>query len=329
MRVWGHIANCLKSSGACALVTVAETGGSTPRETGARMIVRPDGGFFGTIGGGTLEFEVIRQAANAAGRKIAGFELKTVSLGPDLGQCCGGRAKIAIEVFVAEHLDTSERLALEESKPYPFVTRAIIDNGSVREREIADQIPENAFEIKDVNGKELLIEQFGETRRTLFLFGAGHVGKALVLALAPLPFSIVWIDGRADQFPSAVPANVTKVCTSDPAKALEDAPDGAFVLAMTHSHGLDEEIMARALLAQRFGYCGVIGSKTKRVRFLKRLKSRGLSDSVLSTMVCPVGVTTIKSKHPAVIAAGIVVDLIARDEACYQQAAASGRLAHK
>ena len=144
-----------------------------------------------------------------------------------------------------------------------------------------------------------------------------------------MPFSIVWIDGRADQFPSAVPANVTKVCTSDPAKALEDAPDGAFVLAMTHSHGLDEEIMARALLAQRFGYCGVIGSKTKRVRFLKRLKSRGLSDSVLSTMVCPVGVTTIKSKHPAVIAAGIVVDLIARDEACYQQAAASGRLAHK
>ncbi len=329
MKVWGHIANCLKSSGACALVTVAETGGSTPRETGARMIVRPDGGFFGTIGGGTLEFEVIRQAANAAGRKIAGFELKTVSLGPDLGQCCGGRAKIAIEVFVAEHLDTAERLALEESKPYPFVTRAIIDNGSVREREIADQIPENVFEIKGLNGKELLFEQFGETRRILFLFGAGHVGKALVLALAPLPFSIVWIDGRADQFPSAVPANVTKVCTSDPAKALEDAPNGAFVLAMTHSHGLDEEIMARALLAQRFGYCGVIGSKTKRVRFLKRLKSRGLSDSVLSTMVCPVGVTTIKSKHPAVIAAGIVVDLIARDEACYQQAAASGRLAHK
>jgi xanthine dehydrogenase accessory factor len=54
MKVWGHIANCLTSSGACALVTVAETGGSTPRETGARMIVRPDGGFFGTIGGGHL-----------------------------------------------------------------------------------------------------------------------------------------------------------------------------------------------------------------------------------------------------------------------------------
>jgi xanthine dehydrogenase accessory factor len=329
MRIWGHIANCLKSSGACALVTVAETGGSTPRETGARMIVRPDGGFYGTIGGGTLEFEVIRQAAKAAGSKTAGFELTTVSLGPDLGQCCGGRAKIAIEVFVVEHLETAEQLALEEGKPYPFVTRAIIENDSIREREIVDQVPESAFEIADVNGKEFLIEQFGETRRTLYLFGAGHVGKALVLALAPLPFSIVWIDSRADQFPSAVPANVTKVCTSDPAKELEDAPDGAFVLAMTHSHGLDEEIMARALLAQRFDYCGVIGSKTKRVRFLKRLKTRGLSDSVLSTMVCPVGVTTIKLKHPAAIAAGIVVDLIVRDEACYQQAAASGRLAHK
>lgn len=329
MRVWGHIANCLKSSGACALVTVAETGGSTPRETGARMIVRPDGGFYGTIGGGTLEFEVIRQAAKAASNKTPGFELKTVSLGPDLGQCCGGRAKIAIEVFIDEQLEFAERLALEEEKQSPFATRAIIENGSVLERKSVDQAAEDAFQIVEDNGRKLLIEKFGETRRQLYLFGAGHVGKALVLALASLPFSVMWIDSRADQFPSAVPANVTKVCTSDPAKALEDAPDGAFVLAMTHSHGLDEEIMARALLAQRFGYCGVIGSKTKRVRFLKRLKTRGLSDSVLSSMVCPVGMTTIKSKQPAAIAAGIVVDLIARDEACYQQAAASGRLAHK
>lgn len=331
MKVWGHIANCLKRGGACALVTVADTGGSTPRETGARMVVRSDGGFYGTIGGGTLEFEVLRKAAKAAATGKAGFEMITVSLGPDLGQCCGGRAKIALEVLTGNHLKQAERLAEAEQNAGPFVTRSEIKDGIVLSRNLIDGAVTSHFELKSGSDSdpEILIEQFGEIRRALYLFGAGHVGKALVLALAPLPFSIFWIDSRADQFPGAVPANVTKICVPDPAAVLEDAPEDAFVLAMTHSHALDEDIMARALLAQKFDYCGVIGSKTKRARFLKRLKSRGLNDTVLSTMVCPVGVTAIKSKQPAAIAAGIAVELLTRDEALYQQAAASGRLAHQ
>jgi len=331
MKVWGHIAACLKSSGACALVTVAETGGSTPRETGARMVVRPDGAFYGTIGGGTLEFEVISKAAKAASAGTPGFDLMTVSLGPDLGQCCGGRAKVAVEVFGSAQLGEAEHLAVEELKSGSFFTEAVVDGGIVGSRIITRRSVETRFDLghPEMGGRQRLTEQFGETRRPLYLFGAGHVGKALVLALAPLPFAVHWIDSRADQFPGAVPANVTKICVKDPGSVLESAPAGAFVLAMTHSHGLDEDIMARALLAQRFDYCGVIGSRTKRIRFLRRLKSRGLNEGLVSTMVCPVGMTGIKSKHPAAIAAGIAVDLLARDEASYQQAAASGRLAHQ
>lgn len=331
MRVWEHIANCLKSSGTCALVTVAETGGSTPRETGARMVVRPDGGFYGTIGGGTLEFEAIRKAATAAAKGGAAFEIMTVSLGPDLGQCCGGRVRIAIEVLTKDGLGKAEELAQMERAQGSVVTQSVIKNGMVQVRQRASGDPASAFDIREAAepGGKLLIERFGTKRRPLYLFGAGHVGKALVLALAPLPFSVVWIDSRAEQFPAAVPASVTKICSADPGAILQEAPDGAFVLAMTHSHSLDEDIMARALLSQRFAYCGVIGSKTKRNRFMNRLKSRGLNDTVLSTMVCPVGMTAIKSKQPAAIAAGIAVDLLTRDEACYQQAAASGRLAHQ
>ncbi|MHA7772816.1 xanthine dehydrogenase accessory protein XdhC [Roseibium sp. M-1] len=332
MKVWAHIADCLKRSGACALVTVARVDGSTPREAGARMVVNGDAGFFGTIGGGTLEFEAIRRAAQAASLAEPGMFVQSVSLGPDLGQCCGGRAQISVEVLTSDNLEQAQAFAQIEAEGLPFSTEALVVNGKVQGRQFREEPTEHRFSLESdqKTGNQLLIEQFGDTRRALYLFGAGHVGKALVLALASLPFDITWIDGRRDQFPGPVPANVHKVCTVDPDVILQDAPDGAFVLAMTHSHALDEEIMARALLQQRFAYCGVIGSRTKRARFLKRLKARGLNDTLIANMVCPVGVSAVKSKHPAAIAAGIAVDLLIRDEAeNHQQAAAGGGLAQK
>lgn len=330
MKPWTHIADLLKSDGVCALATVTHVDGSTPREAGARMVVSAEGRFHGTIGGGTLEFEIIRKAASAARQGGRALVLHDVSLGPDLGQCCGGRARIAIETLTRENLVQALRLAELEAAGTSFATRADIQDGKVGVRDLLALPVDHPFDLNldEKCGDGLLIEQFGAARRPLFLFGAGHVGKALVLALAPLPFDITWIDSRSDQFPGPVPANVRKIAATDPATQLDHAPDGAFVLAMTHSHALDEEIMARALLQQRFAYCGVIGSATKRARFTRRLKSRGLNETLIANMVCPVGVTALKSKQPAAIAAGVAVDLMIRDETCHQQAATGGKLAH-
>lgn len=329
MRIWANIAESLEQDGTCALVTVARVDGSTPREAGARMVVRRDGSFHGTIGGGTLEFEAIRRAAKTVQTGEPAFHLQMVSLGPDLGQCCGGRAQIAIETLTVEALDDARRFAELEARGTVFATRARVENNRVLARTLGEHPVDTPFKLEsgEKAGEALLVEQFGAGRRPLFLFGAGHVGKALVLAMAPLPFEITWIDSRADQFPGPVPANVRKVAATDPAAQLDHAPDGAFVLAMTHSHALDEDIMARALLQQRFAYCGVIGSATKRARFQKRLKSRGLNETLIANMVCPVGVAALKSKQPAAIAAGVAVDLLIRNEASHQQAAAGGRLA--
>ncbi len=324
MKVWARIADCLKNGDPCALVTVAGAAGSTPREAGARMVVRADCSFHGTIGGGTLELDAIRRAAAAVRAGVADFRIHAVSLGPDLGQCCGGRVDIAIEVLTAASHAMAERLAEREAGALPFATRAQLTENTLLDRLILDDLPDDIFRLGNEHGAggQLLEERFGDMRRPLYLFGAGHVGKALVLALAPHPFEITWIDNRVDQFPAMVPANVRMIHSSDPGQELQSAPDGAFVLAMTHSHALDEEIMARALLGQRFGYCGVIGSKTKRARFRNRLKARGLGEGLISEMVCPVGVTAIRSKQPAAIAAGIVVDLLQRDEAQNRRALA-------
>ncbi|WP_150525849.1 xanthine dehydrogenase accessory protein XdhC [Roseibium sediminis] len=316
MIVWGHIARLLEQQPACVLVTVASVAGSTPREVGARMIVREDGGYHGTIGGGTLEFEAIRIAREALRQQETGLRIRRMSLGPDLGQCCGGSVEMAFEVVKASQLEAARQFAELEYLGGEFSTVAKVADGPLIRGLVAETGTKSRFTLKDGD----LTETFGQKRQSVFLFGAGHVGKAVVLALAPLPFRVTWIDSRIEIFPAAVPANVQMVHQSRPECALESAPDGAFVLAMTHCHAMDEEIMAAALMQQRFALCGVIGSKTKRARFRKRLKQRGLSDSLLSEMVCPIGVPTIRSKHPAAIAAGIAVDLLQREETAHQQA---------
>ncbi|SHN18769.1 xanthine dehydrogenase accessory protein XdhC [Roseibium suaedae] len=310
MKVWAHIAKLLESDGACALITVARADGSTPREAGARMVVRADGGFFGTIGGGMLEFQSIAWAREALAASIPGLTLRRFSLGPDLGQCCGGRADLGVEVFCREQLAEARGFAALEASGLAFHTRALPEDGKPLRRKLVE-LAESPFAL---SGNGELTETFGEAARPLVLFGAGHVGRALVLSLAQLPFAVTWADSRADAFPLAVPGNVTKQLSSDPAEVLRAAPDGAFVLVMTHSHALDEDIVAAALGAQRFAYVGVIGSLTKRARFEKRLAARGLSKSLISDLVCPIGADGPKSKLPAAIAAGVTVELLIRHE---------------
>jgi xanthine dehydrogenase accessory factor len=142
-----------------------------------------------------------------------------------------------------------------------------------------------------------------EDLRHLHLWGAGHVGRALVLALAPLPFRVSWWDARPNAFPELVPQNVSCL-TGSP----QDMERGAFVLVMSHSHALDFEIVDYALRSEHFPYVGLIGSSTKRARFLKRLTCD------TSRLTCPIGTSTVKSKHPAAIAAGVCVQLIEHDE---------------
>jgi xanthine dehydrogenase accessory factor len=165
-----------------------------------------------------------------------------------------------------------------------------------------------------VSAGKAMIEQFGETRRPLYVFGSGHVGRALVLAMAPLPFTICWIDSRPGAFPSAMPANVEPIAAGNPVETLDSAPDGSFVLIMTHSHALDLAIVERALRDDRFPHVGLIGSDSKKARFLSRLRQAGIAETRFAAFKCPIGVPGITSKEPAVIAAATVAELLERDE---------------
>ena len=148
----------------------------------------------------------------------------------------------------------------------------------------------------------------------LQLYGAGHVGRAIVRLLATLPCRVAWIDERADQFPPepAVDeaAQIERRCVEPVAQEVRSAPAGAFYLVLTHRHDLDLAITEAILRRGDFGYLGLIGSATKRARFLHRFEQRGIAPEVLARLTCPIGLPGIAGKQPELIALAVVAQLL-------------------
>ncbi|PKR91296.1 xanthine dehydrogenase accessory protein XdhC [Pleomorphomonas diazotrophica] len=310
-EVFAPLHRYLARDGVAALVTVVGAKGSTPREAGARMVVSVGGTISGTIGGGRLELEAMERAIAALRERRDASERLDLALGPSIGQCCGGAVSVMLETFTSARLDAVAKLAAAEGAG-PFQTAAVSIDGAPIERRIVGVERLGPAAALDANGR--LDESFGEPLRDLLLFGAGHVGRALVLALAPLPFRIRWIDSRPSAFPDLPLARLEQVVAAAPQSELKTAPSDAFVLIMTHDHGLDLDILHAALSEDRFPYVGLIGSRTKRARFEHRLAELGHSESRIRAFTCPIGVPGITSKEPAHIAISVVAELLIVDE---------------
>jgi len=156
----------------------------------------------------------------------------------------------------------------------------------------------------------LFLEPIRATDFDIVLFGAGHVGRALVRTLAELPCRITWVDERETEFPRDIPANVTVACTDAPEAEVDAARPGAYFLVMTHSHALDEVLTEKILRRADYAYFGLIGSLTKRRAFEKRIERRGMPAARFATMTCPIGVTGIPGKEPAAIAIAVAAELL-------------------
>ncbi len=316
------LCEAIAAEGSAALITLVRCEGSSPREAGARMVVRPSGRFLGTIGGGALEWEALRRARAQLSLGRGADLAYGQALGPDLGQCCGGRVDLLIETFDGRDAEALASLAAAEALGCGTI-RASTDADRRRVRQLVATAA--------VLGQSFSVQPDGTFVESLapapclLLFGAGHVGRALVLALAALPFRVRWIDPRRDAFLEHVPANVSKIHSLDMAAEIAAAPDQAYVLVMSHSHALDLEIVASALAANRFAFVGLIGSRTKYRRFSRRLSQAGLSAAAIAQLTCPIGIAGISGKQPAIIAAATVAQLLQRREARLRDQRASER----
>jgi len=318
------------------LVTVAAVKGSTPRAAGAKILVSAET-VVGTIGGGHLELKAIEIARAQLGGQPAPA-LRRFPLGASLGQCCGGIANLLFEPLPAASICL--QFARDCARAGGRCVRVVPVHGEgaliVSGNDHAGTLGSPAVDavamqraralLADGGGARLVDLGTGADTRTclldplqpegpcVWLFGAGHVGRALVSVLAPVAAEIVWVDQRASEFPGQVAANVRVFVSDEPAAEVPAAPAGAFFLVMTHNHALDEQITEAILRRGDYLYFGLIGSQTKRRRFEQRLAARGIDAARLATMTCPIGVAGIGDKRPAAIAVATAAEVLQRFE---------------
>ncbi|MBS0444773.1 MAG: xanthine dehydrogenase accessory protein XdhC [Proteobacteria bacterium] len=150
----------------------------------------------------------------------------------------------------------------------------------------------------------------------LQLYGAGHVGRAIATLLSTLDICVDWIDERDDEFAPTTtlgapwPAHIRQVCVDAVEAEVREAPPGAYYLVLTHNHDLDLRISQAILKRGDFAFFGLIGSKTKRARFIHRFEQQGIAADAIARMTCPIGIADIDGKEPELIALGVVAQLM-------------------
>ncbi|MDE2911424.1 MAG: xanthine dehydrogenase accessory protein XdhC [Paracoccaceae bacterium] len=316
------LSEAIDRHGRIARAVIVDHRGSTPRETGTSMLVWPNGQS-GTIGGGALEFAVAddaRRLLDGSGNR----RLLRIPLGPGIGQCCGGSLSVAIEVFDGDCLPALEGSDSNDGPGVPVFAREFdqgdggcgsAGSGSAAPRRVRRRIrdirsgaapPRLAW----VDG--WLVEPLTRPEREIWIYGAGHVGRALVATLSDLPFALTWVDINRERFPADIDASVRVLVTcGETASHVDRAPDRADHLVLTHSHALDLDICDK-ILRRPFRSLGLIGSRTKRRRFAGRLRVLGHDDDTIARLTCPIGIPEL-GKHPRNIAIGVAVTLLKGD----------------
>jgi xanthine dehydrogenase accessory factor len=278
--------------GPVARVVIASVEGSSPREVGASMLVWATGQS-GTIGGGALEWQAIGLARSMLGTPPTA-QVTRVPLGPALGQCCGGAVTLLTEIYTdTAHLPDDVIARSLDGRPMPLAVKRLLDRARAQGATPAPTLLQGWF-----------IEPVARPTRHLWIWGAGHVGRALVNVMAPLPdLAITWVDVAADRYPGTIPAGVTALPAADAAALVPHAPKDADHLILTYSHALDLDLCHR-LLAHGFASAGLIGSATKWARFRSRLAALGHAPQSIARIRCPIGDTAL-GKHPQAIAIGV------------------------
>lgn len=288
----------VEAHGAVTRIVVATTQGSTPREVGASMLVWADGQS-GTIGGGRLEWDAVLAAKKAKTQKDW---LRTFPLGPALGQCCGGTVTL-----LAEHFDHARINDVGEQYFLRRVTGA--QDTPLRLKRLIAASRNSGQSAGPLLDDGWFVEVVRKPTRPLWIYGAGHVGRAIVRVLSPIPeITITWVDTSAARFPDDIPDNVTTLIASDPAEAARYAPPNTEHLILTYSHTIDLELCHR-ILGRDFASIGLIGSKTKWGRFRSRLRNLGHGDAQISRIICPIGQPEL-GKHPQAIAVSVAAALL-------------------
>lgn len=290
------------------LITVARTRGSVPREAGATLVVDALT-TAGTVGGGHLEWQAVAHARQLLATGKHPVDLQHYNLGARLGQCCGGSVWLLYETVPASACETWSAHLQALAAGHGLHRRLAAGDPAARWRIVEGRI-DNVTALEGGPEHWLFSQHLSDERFPVYLFGAGHVARALVRQLLPLGAALTWVDSREEGFEGADTTGTRSLVTEVPEAEVAAAPPGTCFLVMTHSHALDLRLCEAIYTRRDFAYFGLIGSRTKRAAFEHRLLERGLAPSRLVELSCPIGIAGIVGKEPAVIALAVAAELL-------------------
>jgi xanthine dehydrogenase accessory factor len=345
MNEWIYsLSEQLETGKPCVLVTVAAIRGSAPREAGAKMIVTEQE-VIGTIGGGQLEYQCVQVAVRSLQSGEDRRTLRKFTLGANCGQCCGGVVEVFFEPICADKplwlqslkqaRDRREPILLASSEQTKYLIDARGNCLYPRGATIDDTLRAKAQQVLIENqgaqkmNDEFVLDPIVSSDLHIAIFGAGHVGTAMVNSLSTLDCNVRWIDDRRNIFPERLPDNVQAIESNRPELEVRALPAGAFFLVMTHSHPLDLQIIDQILRRDDFIYCGLIGSVSKRRSFERRLLKLGLAQSRIDKLTCPIGLPGIEGKKPAEIAVAVAAELLQIRSAAARELPENVHLIHR
>lgn len=294
---------------ACYLVALIESEGSTPRSSGAFMLVNKNGFVYGTVGGGGMEYAAVLEAQKKLMEGETKSFLKRYDLTTAAGMACGGYCSLQFCYLPAiQETDMlAEYILFRLKGKYPWWLLIPLGEGDIRVEEGLFIKKHKGFYEQD--GKEYYAEQYNYDGR-VFVFGAGHVARELVPLLSHLGFKCVVIDDREEFAKPEVFPTAHKVLLADYTKLNEvcklHCMDYAVVMTRGHVHDANCE---RFLLTTPVPYIGVMGSKNKAKLARETLLSEGYSEKQLARIKTPIGLD-IGSETPAEIAVSIAAQLI-------------------
>lgn len=311
----------LKDGQETVLCTILASSGSSPRGAGAKMAVFADGTTVGTIGGGAVEHLATQQALGILKGDSAG--LHSFILHPaqvnDIGMICGGEVSVYFQRFspdCPEKATLEKLLALLDGDCNAWLFMQL-EQGKVtrfavyEEQEIPDRHKE-LFSGKTVYapGEPTYYTEPVMRRGRVYVFGGGHVGRALVPVLAWLDFRVTVYDNRpdfakAENFPGA-----SQVLCGDYTNISEQVHlcRDDYVVIMTPGHQGDFEVLQQVLRCAP-SYVGCIGSRSKIAKTSARLLAAGIPQQVIDTIHSPIGLP-IQAQTPEEIAISIAAELI-------------------
>lgn len=261
MKAVADLSNFLATSGPAILIEIESVKGSSPREAGTFMLVS-ETSLWETIGGGQFEYMAIDHARAMLKGKSDTATLD-IPLGPEIGQCCGGRTRLRFSHVTSEVTESLSNRLQQDNKKNPAI----------------------------------------------YIFGAGHVGKALANTLSLLPVKITVIETRPTEL-VGLPPNVDAKASAMPEAIVATIPSGSAIVIVTHDHAVDFLIAKEALARSDLAYVGMIGSKTKRATFAHWLEREGEPASSLDRLILPIGGNSVRDKRPAIIAALVAAELL-------------------